>query len=129
MDTNFQPRRRARYRGDSGVLRIVPVPPAVVYATVGHVGGERFCWTFDAPYDDGGSGGWVAADFAGLRVGGLVPVGIDEVIGVDGTLTLVYDVQDPDAPDIQYEVSAAPAALRFDDDQPLAVPQNGFVTP
>ena len=97
-------------------------------AAVSRAGGGRFVWTFDAPYDDAGAGTWTPADFGALQVAGLTPAQIDEVIGVDGTLTLVYPVQDRDAP-AMFDVSAAPAVLSFAGGRALAVPQNGNVTP
>ena len=127
MYPTFQPRRMNHRRARNVSPASDPAPDGV-RAGVWHTGGQSFTWFFDTPFDDP-TGPWTAADFAGLIVGGNLPVIVDEVIGQDGTITLIYDLPDPDAPDLQYTVFSAPAVLHFAGGKPLDVPQEGFVTP
>lgn len=126
LDT-FQPRKKNHRRVRSLPPISMPIPDGV-RATVGHGSGQSFTWFFDTSFDDP-TGPWTAADFAGLMVGGNLPVEIDEIVGRDGTLTLIYDLPDPDAPNLQYTLFSAPAVLHFAGDKPLDVPQEGVVTP
>jgi hypothetical protein len=102
-----------------------PPAPATVIVVVSQSGDGRFVWAFSQPFDDSHAGDWTAADFADLTVDGTVPGVIDEVIGADGTLTLIYPFRD--AP--TYHVVGTPAVLRFANGATAIVPESGPVLP
>ena len=115
-------RRRARPRVPAS---LTPPPPPTVTVVVSKTGDGRFIWSFSQPFDDSQAGDWTAADFADLTIDGTVPGFIDEVIGADGTLTLIYPFRD--AP--TYHIVGTPAVLRFANGATSIIPENGPVLP
>lgn len=119
------PRRHVWDRRRVVELPDVPPPPPVVSVLVARGGANRFTWIFSQPYDDSGSGGWHASDFAELTIDGTIPDDIDEVIGVDGTLTLIYPFDS--APSVH--ILGKPAVLIFDNGAQILTPDSGPVLP